>query len=522
MGRACSMRHSVIAVLGVILSGCVAVGTGTRTVIKARSDNPTVRRFFPHYVTSTGAQDGDRVAVFRDNVEPAACMIPGRASRFRGFQEYLRRKYGVADPQSAAISLEVRDLGRVPTLSASLQALTSAEVIKIMTDNTLTDDQKLARKDLLLAQLLNAPQSFEIKTLNRLENGCELFYYYPHLEVEFSADVFSPNISDRFSELVFLIRLSDSDAARQVRVVNFDPKATDIAEFTRGTFKDQTQAYIKATYGLTRSASVTNVARTFGNPGDATAENTQGTSVSPTLGGEAGYSYTEGYERDLKDAIERKTYAVIEDGRTFLVDLRALRHVRIGGSYAFDLMLEIPSTSQLMGQQCVSVPAVDPSTKSVKAEVTLLGVVRHVDGVGRTGVLRRVPEAENDDVYEEVILRQISDLPLWVFNGEAATRPDTTKPAHSAVIDVVSNVDDARFVVVDSAGVVLGEGGGKRSRVEVTTDKKRKVSVRFFKVIRTSQTGKTSILATDPAIRTLAVGPDSTVQVIGEYQLRGR
>ena len=60
-------------------------------------------------------------------------------------------------------------------------------------DSTLSAEQKLEKKEQLIAQSLNVPQAIEVKTLNRIdeidEKGGEIYHYYPHVEVDFSADV---------------------------------------------------------------------------------------------------------------------------------------------------------------------------------------------------------------------------------------------------------------------------------------------------------------------------------------------
>ena len=280
-----------------------------------------------------------------------------------------------------------------------------------MTEPSASASDKLAQKNLLLNSFLNVPQSFEIKTLNTTKGGCELYYYYPHIEVDLSADVLSPSLNDRFSNLIFLIHLDHVDKesfGKRVRFVNFLPKDTDIAEFSRGVLNESMVAQVKGTYGLTKSGKATNVS------GNQTTES----SVSPSLGGEVSLTYTEGLERDLKEAIEKKTTGIVQNGQTFLADLRALRNVRIGGSYRFDLLLEVPAQLNATDEFCES----DPVQNEVRARVVIVGVVRHVEDLGHTGVIQRVPEAENDDVFEEVVLHEMPAQILWEYNNIPAVR----------------------------------------------------------------------------------------------------
>jgi hypothetical protein len=404
-------RTAIVAALFMTV-GCTVVGTGTRTVIKAEGGSDYAAKLLPGYVVPEGSRPSRRVAMFKYNVEPSrtSWFWGGDVGVLSAFDRYLESKYGTRKPQTALLSAEIRDLGKVPAFSPTLQAMAAAEVLKIMTEPSASASDKLAQKDLLLSSFLNVPQSNEIKTLNTTKGGCQLYYYYPHIEVDLSADVLSPSLNDRFSELIFLIHVDKMSFVKGVRFVNFLPKDTDIAEFSRGMLKESTIAQVKGTYGLTNSSKATNVS------GNQTTES----SVSPSLGGEMSLTYTEGLERDLKEAIEKKTTGIVQNGQTFLADLRALRNVRIGGSYRFDLLLEVPGQLEETDEYCWSYPV----QKEVRAHVVIVGVVRHVENLGHTGVFQRVPEAENDDVFEEVVLHEIpaEKQILWEYNNIPAVR----------------------------------------------------------------------------------------------------
>lgn len=490
------------------LVGCTAVGTGTRTVIRAPTDDPVAHQFFPGLVAYEGAPTESRVSVFRNNAEPAwACIAP--KLRYERFRSLLYVKYGVPDPQTAAMSVEIRDLGRVPALSPELQALAAAEVLKIMMDSKLSDEEKIRRRELLLAQFLNVPRSLLVMTSNRNERGCDLYYYYPHVEIDLSVDVLSPTVEDRFSEVLMLLRLTERDWAAGVRFVDFSPKGADLAEFTRGTLTQQSVAQAKGSYGATASRTANTVL------GEGQAGETTSSSFAPTLGGELTYTYTEGLVRELKDSIEKKVVGVMEGGRSFLVNLRAIKHVRIGGTFLFDVMLEVPSRLTRDDGLCTSVPAAGEELP-VKADVLTVGVVRHVADVGRAGVLNRVPEPENDDVFEQVVF-QSSQEDLWQFAGVPAVESIVTRHKEPAGLEIVMNLKEARYVVLGPDGELVGEGSGYRSKVDVPASMAHSVTLRFLPAFVVGENGKgTTLVAVDPQ-RVLHLIPGKVHTQIAEY-----
>ena len=427
------VKELVILATIVMAAGCTIVGTGTRTVIKAEGASNYAAKLLPGYVVPSvpkGGQPPSRVSVFKNNVETTHggwFFGGGDLGVLDAFDKYLKAKYGTSKPQTALLSAEVRDLGKIPAFSPTLQAMAAAEVLKILMEPSASMEEKTAKKNLLLSSFLNVPQSFEIMTFNRNEADCKLYYYYPHFEVDLSANVLSPSINDRFSEIIFLINVDDDSFKKGVRLVNFLPKDTDIAEFSRGILKESMEAQVKGTYGLTKSSKSTNVS------GNSTTES----SVSPSLGGELSLTYTEGLERDLKEAIEKKTTGIVQNGQTFIADLRALRNVRIGGSYRFDLLLEVPALPDKIfvnktTERCKS----NPVREKVTANIVIVGVVRHVVEIGHTGIFQHMPEAENDDVFEEVVLHEIpaSKQTLWEFkNIPAMTEPLSSKVVKAAV-----------------------------------------------------------------------------------------
>ncbi len=492
-------------------SGCVATGTGSRTMFRATTADSHALQLLPHLLVPPETTAENRILLLGPGGE-VAWPTESRLRWFkRAFDSHLFAKYGTTTPETARLSIEVRDFGTIPAMSSALQAAAMGEVAKIMMDGTLDVSQKLEKRDLLLAQMINSPQAFEMKTRNHITSeGREVYYYYPHVELDFSSGLLSPSVLDRFSELVLVVDLPESIFSRGVRFVNFAPKGADIVEYTRGTFKQESQAQAKATYGLARSAKSTT------KDGDNTSE----VSASPSFGGEISYTHSEAFERDLKDAIERRSASILNDGKTFVATFRSMREVRIAGTYTFELLLEVPSIVESAGGNLYeSVPV----TREITPHIVLAGVVRHLYQRGYTGFFQQVPEAENDNVFEQVVVRPILNRKLWSFNNESAIGRDVLQSGTSVTVNIVSNTDDARFVLRDAGGRILGNGAGKTGKIDVATENLQtplNVELRFLDVPRISQDGSTVTLRVVQQPPNVSLTPRQTgsVDFVGSYQ----
>jgi len=226
-------------------------------------------------------------------------------------------------------------------------------------------------------------------------------------------------------------------------------------------------------------------------------------------------SNSDTYADTLADTVERRAMGLLDQGQTFFADLRAVREVRIAGTYNFDLMFEVPSTIQSFDKYNASKPVV----AEIKADVFLIGVVRHVYKRGSKGFITRVPETENDYVYEQVLLKVLPDQQLWRFSGEYFSE---TKPAPKAPpackIKVVTNRDDASFILEDGVGHAAASGSGKEALMELKQlkDGTCEGKVVFLPIVSSSdKTGMQVLVANPAAIK--GRNQDSPILVKGEY-----
>lgn len=476
------MKTSLL-ILGVTLwlAGCT-VGIGKRTIIKATEKSEEILNLYPHLLTSSPV-DIERVVV----VEPSGKIAKKKSQTHAlAYDSYLEDKYSDDEFKAAKLSFIVLDRGKRPSF---LPIDVSEHVAKILTaDSKLSDAERIDREELLKARLRNVPDFPDVTVLHHIDKeGREVYYYYPRIAIDFSTQLISSSPLDRFSFLAIVVKLKEGSLDSEViarlkekgwderdfqaRVIDFSPKAADIAEYSRGQFAIGSQVQAKASYSP-----------------KGTALQTQGTELNNTVTGssltqlaDVGYTYTESYTSELKDAIEKRNTGLLEDGRLFYGEFRSIREKRIGGTYHFDLMLEIPAfpvghdkdgkpipADREMCQEAENIISV-PLVKELRADVFLVGVVRHVYDRGYLGVFNKVPESENDHVYEQVVLEKVADQLLWKFEHPPWFVPVTRDPEEKKVFDITvyTNEKDARFALLTKKGEILAHGGGDSTTFKI-------------------------------------------------------
>ncbi|MCW5783537.1 MAG: hypothetical protein KIT39_09530 [Nitrospirales bacterium] len=359
---------------------------------------------------------------------------------------------------------------------------TQKALSKIHLDSNLSKEQRTERAESLRNAFLNQPyMAYSTILKAHDEKGREIYHYFPRIQIDFSADLLSNSNLDRFSQLAMLILIPEADFKEGVRFLDFSPKGANILEFTRGQVQQQSQLIAKAS-----------------------AEAAEPISKSVNLGGELSYTATETFTRDLKDAIEQRTAGVIGNGRGFLVQLRAIKQLRIGGTYSFDVSIEVPSKPVDIPKEkkyeAVPVLKKDPQNKrKLVPNIILVSMVRHVHDRGMTGWFNRVPETENDDVYDQVILKEVNNLPIWEFNDTPWIRPDPIK-INTFTAKVITNRKDARFAIFDKNNNILAHGEGENAEISIANDKGQLTNARliFFPVAYTPTQGNPSNLMPSP------------------------
>lgn len=453
----------------------------------------TLSKRFPFLLTaSSGAVSRVLIVDGPQNSQFPVADPDAQTKTFERFEHYMNAKYGDPAFDSADLSVMVRDLGLLPPLAPDLTAFMRAEIAKILNDPKLSQEKRQARVQELRAFFFNAPELQNSTTLRGFtKNGEEIYHYFPRFQIDFSADLLSNSVLDRFSQLVMYIRLTDDVAGKGVRFVDFVPKGSDILEYSRGEFKEKHQLQAKGTAGRS-SSDVENTVS-----GDTTTTETRGVS----LGGEVSFTSSEEFTRQLKDALEKQTAGIVENGRALLVQLRSVRHIRIGGTYEFGVMLEIPSLVKPAPHNAkyyVNSPAVE----LIEPEIVLLGVVRHVYNRGQTGFFNKVPEIENDGVFEQVVIRRPT-VTLWSFNQNPWIRPYVFQANAAFTVHVATNNDAATFVVTDTKDdSILATGKGATAKLTIpTADLAHRITAKidFKPIVVVPTNGSKHVLTATPA-----------------------
>jgi len=481
---------------------CVAVGTGTRTIVTAPVDTDCPTQLASHrwmlnqlpHLLADGCSEAPVLYVGKNGQV-------GHKPRYskKDYVEYMTERYGSPGYVPVSLGVTVRNRTRLP-------AFTPVDYRKAYAAALFASKLPEEQVETRFEKLKHQPDMYESTTLTgtkTLEGRGVLkkYKYFPRISVDLSANVRTPSPEDEISFLYLAVRLSDTG----VRFIDFHPKDADFAEFSRGQLTQTLQAQAS----LEASSSATEVSKLAGDdtvPVD-TSVGQQGLSVS--------LSYSDAYVTQLKDAIERRTTGVIEEGRTFVAMFRSLRELRIGGTYNFDLMLEVPA-AQVTGDDGKLI-SWEPTPTEVYAEILVVAVVRHVKKRGMTGTFKRVPESENDRVFEQVVFHPLSTQRVWWWSGESWV--GFQELPEYCTIEIYTNRDDATFVIESPAGSPRLSGAGKKAVLDLPSgeDGQCEVGVRFLPITVVTPSGEPLVLGVDQPETFLLKAGDSK-RVVGSYR----
>ena len=378
------------------------------------------------------------------------------------------------------------------------------------------NDLELAERQRRFTILVNQPDLYNSTTQHVRVRGIPAYRFFPRVSLDFSSSIASASPLDRVSFLLIIVRLRTTceacapreaadDGGEGVRFLDFSPKESDFVDFTRGQFTQALQAAVAANATVVDTVGATT--NDEAGSGTANRQNTVGLAPSVTL--------SESYVSALTDAIERRSAGLLDD-QTFYAAFRSLREIRIGGTYNFDLMLLVPSREGAGSSSARSVW--EPVTKEVRADIYMMGVVRHVYSRGMTGIRVRVPESENDDVYEQVVVESVRDAVLWRHNEEPWIGTTAVQQA-TCRVDVFTNRADALFLAEDGNGSVVAAGGGTRTSLEVPVQvdaEECTAVVRFLPIVEALPSG-VAVTLEAPSVD-LTIDAEGARSAVGIYQ----
>jgi hypothetical protein len=406
----------------------------------------------------------------------------------------------------AKIDVNVRDQTNTPPLDLfNIETATAADVAKILTNNALTTKEK----DKLLIQLRDnfrgMPESYsrlvshgmqEVEHNNKKESAT-VYHYFPQLTIDLTGSLNSVAPLDRFDFLAAAIRIP---AESKIRFINFSPKAADLFDFTLGQLKQTASVSANATAADKSTMSNSVVSGKTGGP-----QTTVGGGGEMNLGGAVTFAASDELTRDLKSSLEARSAGILDGGHLLLIELRGNDQKRIGGTYTFNVMLEVPSTVEKKEAPPQAIWTSNPVETNLVGEVRVVGIVRHVVKPGQTGTFKRVPEPLNDETFREVVLRDMA-VPLLTFNNLALAQI-----TEATTLVVYTNHESASFTIYDeTTNEVLGHGTGREAHFAIGTP--NKVKVLFHPIILS---GNSPQMLSAPMVANLSI--TKTATAVGSY-----
>ena len=490
-------------VLGYIISNQIRNNQGRTILVPADLTDIEFQKYFPDLMGQT-----------------LRLLTPRSLGTFKPsdrtpFESHLEGKFGNKDCLAADLSVLVRDRTKSPAL-IPVDVKLETELLSIYKSSETPDAEKVTVAEAVRSRLQNIPDLYERTTVYRVEDGRKKYHYFPRIQVEFSSRLLSPSPLDSLAYLGMVIVIKDDDPAR---FVDYQPKAADIVEFTRGQLTLENQLQAKASPALEQGisdkiagASEAAVGSSGKKSSSSETTDSRKSSISPELS----FTLSESYLNELKESIEARTSGILNNGRVFFADFRAIKEKRIGGTYSFDLMLEIPS--KLIDYKEVGLYSSEPESNEVRADAYLVTVVRHVADRGYTGLFTQVPDPEYDTVFHQVITKKEPGLSLWTFGGVPWGDETLKEPPAEFTVKVITNRNDASFVVKSvEDGSILGRGSGNMAEIKLLPVKTVEVLVEFLDIVVFDQ-GKSFVLKASPSEKFTIEGETSgEVSVVGNY-----
>jgi len=393
----------VVAFISSILIGCASVGTGSSTLVPAKPETEfdNFKKYFPDLVSDT--EDAYQLPAEETTVIHSFLRLlhfeslpPGKNE----FDKYISKKLGSSDLKPAELSVVVRDRTKIPPFMPVDMNLEEGLLTLFLGKETVDKQDSLAER--ARGKLMNVPDvpmrtSVQDTKLDEFHSPyAQLYFYYPRIQIDFASRLRSPSQLDRFDYLGMVVKLKpdpktlEESTCDMPRIINFEPKAADILEFSRGNFTQKAELNAKTQAGIGKKEN------------------------GASLGQDLSLTMSETFVNSLNDSLETRTSGILDEGQTFFADFRAIKNKRIGGTYNYDMMLEVPALLEKVGRGYRS----NPCCREIRADVYLVGVVRHVYQAGTTGILTKVPEPDNDKTFNQVVERFVSNVLLWKYNNE--------------------------------------------------------------------------------------------------------
>ncbi|WP_324699353.1 hypothetical protein [Novosphingobium sp. RL4] len=516
------MAHSrnciALYVAAAAISGCTVIGNGHNSVVLGELPQD------PDYPRYPGREFQ---GLLRSPDGPP--IIPGKGTiteEYAGWTAYRATHAGTLD--SAQLDLIVRDLNVTPSLDPlNIETNNAADVAKIMADSTTSADQKGQLVERFRNNYRRMPENYlpmvprqEFRDFGdgSGEQQVTAYHWFPKVALDLTGQLQTVGSSDRFEYLAVAVTLVNerepgTSTPLPVTFVNFAPKAADLFDFTLGTFKQTASMTGKASIGGSASSKTTSGSSQTNTGTGTSSTETKGseTNAGSTNGASVSLTVSDELTRDLRSSIDTRSAGITNDGKTFVIALRSNEQRRISGTYNYAVMLDIaPKISKVKLANGSIVVVSDTPTRQIWADVRIIGVIRHVAKMGKTGTFKRVPEPTNDAVFNEVLVRQKRVL-LWELHQDALI---DSLPAPSNLI-VYTNHDSATFsVIAADTRKILARGKGRETSLPLKDG--QDVDIEFDPIILAGNAP--SVLIAAP-IRHVKLGAEPA-KLVGTYLLQ--
>lgn len=513
------MKNCIYVIFGsalaLFVASCASVGTGSDTIVLWDPPKPPTEK---QPAAPAPAWPFDHLIATHDR--KVIGLRGKRPATIEQWNKFKKQQYGTTKP-TADLSINARDRTATPPLNyLDIEVVDRSSVAKILSN----EKTSIAQKSSLLTQLRDTyrfrPDIFSRSVMNKYSGRQFVMDYFPHIEIDFTGSVRRFDANDRFEYLAAAIRLP---ADQPVKFINVSPKAPDLFQFSLGQLKQTSSLQAAAQAGETGSATTTDGSTdTTTNDDDSTVSSSGSESISgDNLGLALTGSVSEEFVNDLKNSLAARSVGIYENGKLLLIELRGNELRRIAGTYSFDVMLQITSELTCANpQSCQEATLSEPLVPKVTADTRLVGVVRHVEGAGKTGWVNRVPEPSNDDTFHVV---EFTDAPLdmWTFTAPPFSKA-VAPIAKDIHLTVYANEKDATYYIVDANnGSTIAAGSGLETKFTLPAPT-QPFEVIFADINRTGE--KPSLLKAAKSGRiALSTSPNGSIQpakVFGAYSIQ--
>jgi len=182
--------------------------------------------------------------------------------------------------------------------------------------------------------------------------------------------------------------------------------------------------------------------------------------------------------------------------------------VKDWGTYQLQVILENPPVAEPTTALPKRYYQLRPKAESIVPDILLVGVgvVRHIYDRGLTGLVYRVPEPDNDDVFEQVVASTPRVDLRGFYNKYWIHAYETALPKIDHTIAVLTNHPSASCSIRDAAGNLIGTGSGHETKIPVSgLSSNTTGTITFYPILSLTDESRKTVATTSPAVRSFPI-----------------